>query len=148
MFDFSVDAIGTRIYSYQQDKINKLYDIEVPNWIMINRDDENRGEIVQRCAAEGQPFSNITAAIADTLAVGTTGYSAADSARTLLYQYTNYSESISITSVPIYYLEVNTRITVNDSISNIYGDYIIDSINLSFTGNTMTISATRALDRI
>ena len=35
-------------------------------------------------------------------------------ARDLLYQYTNYNEQISLSVLPIYYLEPNIRITVED----------------------------------
>ena len=57
-------------------------------------------------------------------------------------------ETITLQAIPIYYLEPNTRITVNDNESNIYGDYMIStmSIPLDISG-TMSISATRALER-
>ena len=41
------------------------------------------------------------------------------------YQYTNYNESITLTTTPIYYLDVNSRITVQDKKSGIYGDYYV-----------------------
>jgi hypothetical protein len=69
--------------------------------------------------------------------------------RDLLYQHTNYNESISIQSIPIYYLDVNNRISVYDKKSGIYGDYIIKSISLPLNAEgTMSISAIKALDRI
>jgi len=40
--------------------------------------------------------------------------SAYEEIRKELYQYTNYNEQISLTVLPIYYLEPNTRITVRD----------------------------------
>ena len=67
----------------------------------------------------------------------------------LLYQYTSYNESISIQSIPIYYLDVNRRITVNDKVSGISGDYIVNSISLPLNGQqTMSISASRAYEHI
>jgi hypothetical protein len=75
--------------------------------------------------------------------------SAYDAVRELLYQYTSYNESISINSIPIYYLEPNTRITVRDPQSGIYGDYMINTISIPFdVSSTMTLSCTRALERI
>ena len=66
-----------------------------------------------------------------------------------LYQYTNYNEQISLTVLPIYYLEPNIRITVHDPASGIHGDYIIKSISLPLDVNgMMTLSCTRALERI
>ena len=66
-----------------------------------------------------------------------------------LYQYTNYNEQISLTTLPIYYLEPNVRITVRDNESNIFGDYIVKSISLPLDiDGTMSLSCTRALERI
>ena len=66
-----------------------------------------------------------------------------------LYQYTNYNEQISLTTLPIYYLEPNVRITVRDNQSGIYGDYMVKSISLPLDINgTMSLSCTRALERI
>ena len=49
----------------------------------------------------------------------------------------------------MYYIEPNSRITVRDAQSGIYGDYIIKSISMSLdlTSN-MTMSCIRALDRL
>ena len=68
--------------------------------------------------------------------------------RELLYQSTSYNECITVTSIPIYYLDVNTRITVNDEKSGIFGDYMINSISLPLDINgMMSMSCTRALER-
>jgi len=145
LYDCSIDLIGSRLYSYQQDKIIKLYNKDVPNIIIVNRDGDN----ISRCAAEGQPYSNIDGTIYSNLSIGTIGYSAQEVARDLMYQYTDYNNSITFQCIPIYYLEPNTRITVNDKKANIYGDYIIERITRPLDGQgTMSITATRALERI
>lgn len=149
--DCSVDLIGTRIYSYQQDKIRRLYNTDIPNVIMINTnmDNNSRLELRNRCDSEGQPQANVNSNIYSKISIGTLGYTAEESMRNLLYQYTNYNESISIQSVPIYYLDTNNRISVYDRKSGIYGDYIIKSISLPLNAEgTMSITAVRALDRI
>lgn len=151
LYDCSVDLIGSRLYSYQQDKIVKLYNNDIPNVIVINKDGDGyyNGQVIARCAAEGQPYSNVNGTIYSVFAIGTLGYSAQEVARDLLYQYTDYNNSITFQSIPIYYLEPNTRITVTDKKSNIYGDYIIKSISRPLDGQgTMSITATRALERI
>jgi hypothetical protein len=47
MADCSVDLIGTRIQSYQQDKIRKLYNTDIPNVIIIDMgmDSKSRTEL-------------------------------------------------------------------------------------------------------
>ena len=149
--DISVDVIGSRIHSYQQDKINKLYTAEIPNTIMIDIGSSytERAKLIERCEDEGQPYANVSSVVYKNVALGTVGYSAQEVARDLLYQYTNFLSAININCAPIYYLDTNTRITVQDKQSNIYGDYIIKSINLPLDAkNTMSFTATRALERI
>ena len=147
----SVDNLGTKIYSYQEDKLNKLFSCYVPNNILIytGGDSQEFERIKQKCYYQGQSFSNINDTIYKGIAQQTTSYTAQDTARELLYQYTNYNESISIQCIPIYYLDANTRITVQDEKSGIFGDYIINTINIPLSAEgTMTISAGKALERI
>ena len=151
LFDCSVDAIGQKIYSYQQDSIKKLYNLDVPNVIIvdIDMDQDEKEKILNRCEREGQSATNVDHNIYSKMAIGTLGYTAQEVSRDLLYRYTDYIESISIQNIPIYYIEPNTRITVYDQKSGIHGDYIIKSISLPLdAGGTMSISATRALERI
>lgn len=151
LHDCSVDAIGMRVYSYQQDKVNKLYNTDVPDNILINVGFSPivRARQIVRCEEEGQTYSNISQSIYDNIAIGVSGYTAHETARELLYQYTDYNESISIQSIPMYYLDTNMRISVYDKVSNIHGDYIINSISLPLDAKgVMSISATRALERL
>jgi hypothetical protein len=105
--------------------------------------------MIDRCKREGQPYSNIDKKVSDSITVGTIGYTAEEVARTNLYQHTNYNETISLSTIPIYHLEPNTRITVKDLSSGIDGDFIIRSISLPLGGKgVMSISANRALERI
>ena len=89
-------------------------------------------------------YSQVGHEIYENVQEGAIGYSAQDAVRNLLNQYTNFNETISIQCMPIYYLEPNTRIKVDDMASNIHGDYIIKSISLPIDGkSTMSITATR-----
>lgn len=151
LHDCSVDVLGPRIHSYQQDKINKLYSADIPDVILINvgYNQVTKDYIKNRCEDEGQPYSNVSQNVFNSLSLQTTGYAAQETMRELLYQYTNYNEQVSISSVPIYFLDANTRISIYDKASNIYGDYIIKSISLPLTANgNMSISAARAQERI
>ena len=67
----------------------------------------------------------------------------------LLYQYAYMNEKISLKAIPIYYLEPNSIITVDDNKSDIHGEYILNKISLQLTYNgTMTITATKAPPRL
>ena len=44
-----------------------------------------------------------------------------------LYQYTNYQRSVSITALPVYYLDPNVRVYINDKVTNTYGDFMLQN---------------------
>ena len=151
LFDKAVDVVGTRIMSEQKDKIIKLYNVDIPDLILIdaNAPAISQASIISACDSTGQAYSRIPHNVYNNVAIGTVGYTAQETMRELLYQNTNYNASISITSIPIYYLDVNSRITVNDKASGISGDYIVNSINLPLDAkSTMTISASQVIDRV
>ena len=149
--DISVDVVGTKIYSYQQDEITKIYSSEIPDTIMISDslDKETQQKIIDKCFEDNQNFSRVSKEIYNNTSLGLNGLSADSIARDLINQYTEFNSSITLVSVPIYYLEPNTRITVQDRASGIYGDYVINSIRLPLDNKgTMNISASRALEKI
>ena len=67
----------------------------------------------------------------------------------LLYNYDYCNETVQINTIPIYYLEPNTKISIDDNESNIHGEYIINKISLSLKHDgIMSISASRAPIRL
>ena len=146
--EFSIQNIGRRTKVVTDDKVNCIFAPDIPDWIIINNKDPLATEKEEEAASRGQQFSRVDEEIYNALSAGGNANSAYDYVRSLLYQYTSYNESINIQCIPIYYLDVNTRIGVQDAESNIYGDYIINRISLPLDlSGTMTISATRALER-
>ena len=111
---------------------------------------EYKKKLMDKCDEQGQPHSIIDSGLYENyVTLGVLGYSAQEVARNLLYQYTNYNETITFSSLPIYHLDVGRRITIRDIKSGISGDYIINSISLPLSPtSTMNISASRALNRI
>ena len=72
-----------------------------------------------------------------------------DKIDSLLYQFGYCVENISITAIPIYHLEPNTRIFVQDKNTGINGEYIVSKITLPLTYNgTMSITANKAPERL
>ena len=103
----------------------------------------------KECEDKGQDYIQMDPNLYNMTAGGGNFNSAYNMARELLYQYTSYNESITINALPIYYLEPNIRISVRDSQSGIHGDYMINSISIPLDiTSTMTLSCTRALERI
>ena len=146
--ELSISNIGRRQKVIVDDKINCIFEPEIPNLILLNTGDEDIEELRKECELKGEDFVQMDAAMFKTVAGGGNFNSAYNLVRELLYQSTSYNECISVTSIPVYYIEPNTRITVNDAKSGIFGDYMINSISLPLDINgTMTLSCTRALER-
>ena len=77
------------------------------------------------------------------------GKSAKDRLDELIYNHGYCIETVSITSLPIYNLDVNTRIYVHGHEGKINGDYIVNKLTLPLTYNgTMNISAIKAAENI
>ena len=148
--ELSISNIGKRSKIVVDEDINCIFEREIPNLVMIDASQDSAIVTEQREEAQrkGQDYIQVTGAIYNLLATGGSQNSAFERVKELIYQYTSYNESITLQCLPIYYLDVNQRITVNDSKSNIYGDYMINSISIPLNiSSMMTISATRALER-
>ena len=114
-----------------------------------NAEGKTHDEQYQECIEKKQAFCQVPPEIYDALVIGGY-YNGADiMIKDLLYQYTNFNENISITCMPIYYLEPNSRITVQSEEAGISDDFIIKSISIPLDNSgTMTISANRAATKI
>lgn len=145
----SIANIGRRTKVIDDDKINCVFEPEIPNLVLLNQAAENISELREECERQGQDYVQLSQGLFSMITGGGKFNSAYNMVRELLYQYTSYNESISVSAIPIFYLEPNTRITVRDSVSGIYGDYMINTISLPLDiASTMTLSCTRALERI
>ena len=147
--EFSVQNIGRRTTTLVDDSINCIFEPDNPDIVIIEAGSKNADSIQRECEARKQEYAQVRSEIYAMLLNGGALRSAYDEIKKELYQYTNYNEQISLTTLPIYYLEPNVRITVRDNQSGIYGDYMVKSISLPLDINgTMSLSCTRALERI
>ena len=148
--ELNITNIGRRSQVINDNNINCIFEPDVAgyDYILIETGQPDTDARRNEAIAKGQKFLQVEPSVYSLLATGGNLNSAYVKVRELLYEYTNYNEGITIQSIPIFYLEPNTRITVNDLESDIYGDYIISTISipLAINGN-MSISATRALER-
>ena len=149
--ELNISNIGRRTKVLNDDTINCLFEPEIPNLVLINLADDP--EVIEEkrnmCILKGSYFAQVPESIFKMLSIGGSLNSAYVAIRSLLYQHTSYNETVTLQSLPIYHLEPNTRITVRDMRTNIYGEYIINSISLPLdVSGTMNISCVRALERI
>lgn len=147
--ELSVSNIGRRTIVVNDDNINCVFESDIPDYVFIETGKKDTTQRREECEKRNQRYIQVESDIYKQLAIGGMSNSAYNKVRELLYQNTSYNESITLQSIPVYYLEPNTRITVNDTESDIYGDYMISKISMPLgIEGTMSISAIRALERV
>ena len=151
---YSINNIGRRakIIDDNNEGINCVFEPTIPDVVYISTvlySPQDLANLEGKLITIGQDFTQIDPQIFNLFTIGGELNSCYEKIKDLLYQYTHVNNTISITTLPIYYLEPNTRITVDDQPAGIYGDYIIQSISLPLDINsTMNINAYKALQKI
>ena len=137
---FSVKNIGRRSKAINDTAVKSIYFRETPQVIF----DEN--------LTDGylSGYSYVQVPNIDYMfTISAQGKSAKDRLDELIYQHSYCIESATITTIPIYYLEPNTRIHLSDKDTNLEGDYIVSKLTIPLTYNgTMSITATKAAESI
>lgn len=146
--DLAVNNIGRRSKVINDDKINCLFEKTVPSYILIETGTPETEEKREEASNRGDNILMVSTAIYSNLATGGAQNSAFEQIKVSLLECTNYNESIQLQCLPIYHLEPNSLIEVNDIESDIHGEYFVKAISLPLTYNgTMNISAVRAIER-
>lgn len=145
----SINNIGRRTHVVNSNDINCLFECHIPDFVLIETDKEDTAEKVRECEERGQGYIQVDSAVYEMLAVGGSQRSAFVEIKDLLYEMTAYNENVSISTLPIYYLEPNIRIGIKDPDIDISGDYMINSISLPLdTNGTSSISAVRPITKM
>lgn len=149
---YNVRNIGDRIKAVKDDDIGAIYYRETPTVLFVEQNIWENQEIYYdqiKKANGGYTFIKLPDSYTGMFKQSSQKKSTKDLLDEFLYDYTHTADSISISAIPVYYLEPNTRIEVRDDKSGINGQYIIDKISYQLAYNgLMTINATRAIDRI
>lgn len=146
---FNVNAIGRRSMVESNDGFNCVFEPAIPDYVIIESGQEDTREKREECEKKGQAYIQVEPAIFNTLATGGASNGCFEEVKMLLYNYTGYNEQISLSMIPLYYLEPNIRIGVRDIEADISGDFIIKTISLPLAvGSTMSVSATRAIEKL
>lgn len=146
---YSIPNIGKRSMIIVDNTINCLFEPEIPNVIFLYTQAEDYAAKKQYYESRGEIVTQVDSDIYDNLVIGGSFNSAFVAIRDLLYQYTNYNETISITMVPIFHLEPNTRVSIIDDQTGTDGDFVITNITIPLdVGGTSSISAIRAMEKI
>lgn len=152
LMDYSVKEIGLRSKVVNDNQVSAVYFKKIPNIIYVAPDDTDfwtNYTSDQAIDKSAYTFINIPKGMENAFSLSVRTKSAKDEIDNLIYQYAYIPENISITSLPIYYLQPNTRISISDDKTHIHGEYIVTRLTVPLTYNgTMSITANKAPERI
>jgi len=147
--ELSVSNIGRRIKVIQNQNINCLFAPVIADLIVIEMGSLTEVDDIQSAINQGMDYTVVSSNLFKEFNQGVAAQDAFSTVRDMLYEGTSYNTSITLQTIPIYYLDANTRISVCDKETGTNGDFMIKSIGLSFsTSDTMSISAIEVLERI
>lgn len=168
--EYSVQNIGRRMDVYHEDSINCLFRPEIPNVVFLNKDHPEQNwsenttvteirnieeklnqlnEQKEECNRNGQPWVQVSNDIYANLITGGYLNSAYEALRYELFSHTKYQKVVSITAIPAFYLESNSRVEISDHSTNTYGDFMIQNITLTLgPGANMTCSLNEVSERL
>ena len=144
---YKVREIGDRTKAENDTNIKSIYFRDVPTVIFVGQDTDIATEKAKR--GTGYTYIQVPSYIENLFSMSTQWKSAMDVLNEWIYSYAYCAESISFNTLPIYYLQPNTRVFIRDDNSGINGEYIITRLNipLGYSG-TMSISATKAVENL
>ena len=144
LYQFNVDNMGRRTKAVNENSVNCIFNSDAPGYIIVHAD----GDVSDDYAADlGYEIIQVNDEIYSNLAAGGGDNSAYDKIKELLIQNTHYNEAITLSTLPIYHLEPNTRIHIENTELGINGDYIINSVSLPLGFGTSNISCTKCIEK-
>lgn len=143
---YSISAIGRRQQVVVDEDINCLFEPEIPNIVFLNldladTDPDEFDDLKAECMASGQPYAQTRGEVFNAFMTGGYHNSAWDRVTLELYSHTTYQKTLSLTALPVYYLEPNIRVYINDEATQTKGDYMIQSISIPLNiGSVMSVT--------
>lgn len=141
---YKKSLIGRRPEVVNDDTIKAIFFRDTPEVLFVDPTDEQ-----PQNSNLNYVKLNLVGGLINYFTVSAQSKSAKEELDATVYEKTYYQEAITISCLPIYYIEPNTRIKVIDNASGINGNYIVKSFSVPLSHNgTMSITATRLADRI
>ena len=130
-------------------KYNEWKDNNDPDAGSLARETKMRYIQKAECLKNSQPWTQVSNEVFSNLAIGGYANSAYEAVRYELFCHTRYQKTISITSIPVFYLTPNSRVELNSKSTNTYGDFMVQNINFSFgPGATMSVVLNEVAERL
>ena len=146
---YSISAVGRRSIVKNSDDITTLFSLEVPDVIFLTEEEWQDVDRREYYNSIGQKYFKLQSQYNSLFATSSSGATAFEKIRELLYQHLSFNASVSLTCFPKYYLEPNNIIYIEDVETGIIGNYSITQFTLPLTYNgVMNIQATEVLTRV
>lgn len=141
---YDVNAIGRRPKTINDNDIKAIFFRETPEVLFIDPTEQPSEE-----SNLNYVKLNFVGGLKNYFKVAARKKSAKETLDNLLYEHTYAQESIQLTSLPVYYMEPNTRISVSDTKAGINGEYFVKQFSYSLSHDgMMNLTANRAAERI
>lgn len=151
---FSVSNIGRRTQVWNEGKdANCIFQAWIPDIILLPLDNSIQTSDIfklrEECEKKGQNYYQMTPSLYDNLMIGGFKNSCYQIIKQSIQNYLNYNDSVSIQTIPLYFLQPNNCIRIKDEQSGIQGNYLISSLSFSLGHDgTLNISAFKVLQKI
>ena len=135
----SIKNIGDRTHIKNEKKVSRLFEVPVPP-ILLYTDEIPQTNLTYSPCSVPQDLQT-------AFSLATFPKSAKTVMDNELSNYTFFAKSLNLTTVPLFYFDVNRKIKVIDLDNNIQGQFIINSLNFSLSYNgTMSISSSEVIE--
>lgn len=146
---YSVQNIGRRTDAVNSEDVNCLFTPDIPNIFWLNSDSDDFVSERNECTKNGLPYSGIKEYQYTQLAAGGYKNGAFDQVKSELWTHTTYQKSLSIAALPVFYLQPNTRVSITDTTTNTYGDFVVSTISIPLgAGNSMSVTCSQCLEKM
>lgn len=144
---FFIPAIGDRIKTVNDNQITGIYFKDVPTVVFVTPEEWNAmgGSPIQT----GYIYVRVNSSFNGFFNISSQGKTAHEEMEALLYNHTYAADTVNLTSIPIYYLQPNTRISIKDAGIGVEGEYIVTRITLPLNYNgMMQLTASKVAETI
>ena len=133
--NFSINKIGYRSTTINDQKLNSIYYPATPEVLYVVGGQQQNGEADDNIA---YTFVNIPESMQELFGISSKGNSITNKINEVLYDTIGQADGLTLTAIPIYYLEPNIRIKYENE------DYILTKISYQLTYNsTMSLTCTK-----
>lgn len=167
---YSVQNIGRRMDVYNNDDVNCLFQPLIPDVVFLNKDnptmnwsenttitelrkmDDIKDLLAaqkEECNNNNQPWVQVSDNIYANFITGGYLNGAYDVIKYELFTHTKFQKVVSLTALPVFYLELNSRVEVSEKTTNTYGDFMVQTINLTLgPGANMAVTLNEVSERL